>query len=62
MPPVQTQNFLTIGEVARRSGLSVDTIRRYCSQGKLPYVRTPGGQRRFRAEDVDAMFDTGDAA
>ncbi|HEV2013805.1 MAG TPA: helix-turn-helix transcriptional regulator [Candidatus Dormibacteraeota bacterium] len=34
-----------IGEVADLLGVSVDTVRRLADTGRLPTVRTPGGQR-----------------
>ena len=41
---------LRIGEVARRSGLSVKTIRFYCAQGLLNTARSEGGYRVFSGE------------
>jgi DNA-binding transcriptional MerR regulator len=42
---------LKIGEVARRSGLTVKTIRFYCDQGLIrPSGRSEGGYRLFGAE------------
>jgi len=44
---------LKIGEVARRSGLSVKTIRFYCDEGLIqPISRSDGGYRLFD----DAVF------
>lgn len=44
---------LRIGEVAKRSGLSVKTIRFYCDEGLLhPYGRSEGGYRLFSAESL----------
>ena len=40
-------DLLTIGEVARRSGVSVATVRFYEERGLVASVRTPGNQRRF---------------
>jgi MerR family redox-sensitive transcriptional activator SoxR len=42
---------LTIGEVARRSGVPVSALRYYESLGLISSTRTSGGQRRF-ARDV----------
>ena len=39
--------WLTIGEVARRSGVAVSAIRHYESLGLLTSSRTGGNQRRF---------------
>ena len=49
--------WLSTGQVASRLGLSPDTIRRYGLIGRLREYRTPGGHRRFRVEDVDALTD-----
>ena len=49
--------YLTIGEVARAVGVSVDTIRRWSDKGLLPCTVLPGGHRRYRAEDVNAILD-----
>ncbi|WP_280189905.1 MerR family transcriptional regulator [Delftia sp. PS-11] len=47
-------SHLTITEVARRTGLSVDTLRYYERAGLIaPVARTPGGQRRYAASDLD---------
>ena len=46
---------LTIGEVARRLGVSVSTVRRYEAAGLITARRTPGGQRRFDAADVEKL-------
>lgn len=40
-------DLLTIGEVARRSGVSVATVRFYEERGLVSSVRTTGNQRRF---------------
>src|SRR5688500_14018370 len=31
------------------------TVRNYCNSGYLPHARTPGGQRRFRLNEVLAF-------
>ena len=44
---------LRIGEVARRTGLPVKTIRYYCDEGLLqPKDRSAGGYRLFDAENL----------
>ncbi|WP_194948418.1 MerR family transcriptional regulator [Actinomyces trachealis] len=46
---------LTIGEVARRLGVSTSTLRYYESEGLLKAVeRTSGGRRQFSQQDVEA--------
>ena len=44
---------MTAGEVARRAGVSVETLRYYERRGLLPVpARTPGGHRRYDEEAV----------
>ena len=47
-----TSAHLTIGELARRTGMSVSAIRFYESRGLLRAVRTSGNQRRFLRSDI----------
>jgi MerR family redox-sensitive transcriptional activator SoxR len=44
--------LLTIGDLARRTGLSVSAIRFYESRGLVRAVRTGGNQRRFQRADI----------
>ncbi|HEY0087059.1 MAG TPA: redox-sensitive transcriptional activator SoxR [Allosphingosinicella sp.] len=44
--------LLTIGDLARRTGLSVSAIRFYESRGLVSAVRTSGNQRRFLRSDI----------
>jgi MerR family mercuric resistance operon transcriptional regulator len=47
---------LKIGEVARRAGVRVDTVRFYERRGLLPVVmRAPSGYRYFAPEAVDRI-------
>jgi MerR family redox-sensitive transcriptional activator SoxR len=45
-------DLLTIGEVARRTGLSVSAIRFYEDHRLIEPLRTSGGQRRFLRSDI----------
>ena len=47
-----SQALLTIGELARRTGLSVSAIRFYEARGLVGAVRTSGNQRRFLRSDI----------
>ena len=48
MPVPPPSPTLKIGEVARRSGLTVKTIRYYCDEGLIqPISRSEGGYRLF---------------
>jgi MerR family redox-sensitive transcriptional activator SoxR len=44
--------LLSIGELARRTGLSVSAIRFYEAQGLVKAIRTGGNQRRFARADL----------
>lgn len=48
--------LLTTAEVAARLRVSVATVNRYARDGDLAAITLPGGQRRYKAEDVDALL------
>lgn len=45
-----TDELLTIGEVAQRTGVAASALRFYESEGLVHATRTDGGQRRFHRE------------
>ena len=47
---------LTASQAARALGVSVSTVRRWSDSGALRGYRTPGGQRRFRREQLAAVI------
>ena len=49
---LMTDLGLTIGELARRTGLSVSAIRFYEARGLVRALRTSGNQRRFHRSDI----------
>ena len=44
--------LLTIGALARRTGMSVSAIRYYEARGLVSAIRTSGNQRRFLRSDI----------
>lgn len=44
--------FITIGELARRTGVAISAIRFYEDKGLLDPARTSGNQRRFLRSDI----------
>ena len=52
MAETRSDPLLTIGELARRTGLSVSAIRFYETKGLVEAVRTSGNQRRFPRSDI----------
>lgn len=51
----QVPTLLTPAEVAERLRLTDETIHRWCRDGKLPFIQLPGGIKRFRREDIEAI-------
>lgn len=49
---MRANDFLTIGELAARTGLSVSAIRYYEELGLVAPLRTNGNQRRFLRADI----------
>ena len=47
---------LSTSKVARQLGVSLGTVRRWSDLGHLRAYRTPGGQRRFNPEQVEAFL------
>ena len=55
--------YLTSGGVAELMSVSPKTVNRWANQGKLPYLKTLGGHRRFPEakvlELIERMQQTG---
>jgi len=51
MSPIAMQ-LLSIGELSRRTGMSVPAIRYYEARGLVKSIRTGGNQRRFLRADI----------
>jgi excisionase family DNA binding protein len=47
---------LTVSEVASELGVSENTVRRWSDAGHLHAYRTPGGQRRFSRQAINAFL------
>ena len=48
--------LLTPAEVARLFAVDPKTVSRWAQEGKLTCVRTLGGHRRFKADEVHAFL------
>jgi excisionase family DNA binding protein len=48
---------LSTSQAAEALGVSLGTIRRWSDMGHLASYRTPGGQRRFSAEQIEEFLD-----
>lgn len=48
--------LLSIGKTASILGVHIDTLREWDKAGKFTSVKTPGGHRRYRLEDIEAFY------
>lgn len=55
-----SDRLLTPREVAAMFRVDPKTVTRWAQAGKLQYVRTLGGHRRYRASDVEALLTGGE--
>ncbi len=55
-PPDTRSDLLTSGDVAQMFGVDVTTVGRWADEGRLPHFKTPGGNRRFRREDIERFI------
>ncbi len=50
------EGWLRLGDAAAELGVSLNTLRRWSDAGKLTCYRSPGGHRRYRRGDVEALL------
>lgn len=55
-PDPRNRLGLTTSQAANHLGVSLSTVRRWSDAGHLRGYRTPGGQRRFTVEQLDAFL------
>ncbi|MEV4096580.1 helix-turn-helix domain-containing protein [Streptosporangium saharense] len=55
--PETTDRLLTPGEVAHIFGVDPKTVNRWSLTGKIPSLKTPSGQRRYRQSDINALIN-----
>lgn len=55
MPKNDPNDLLAPGDAAKVLGLSTDQVRVLSDDGTLPTLRTIGGRRLFKRQDVDAL-------
>lgn len=48
----------TVSEAAEYLGVSASSLRAWSDAGRVPVYRTPGGQRRYKVDDLDRFFDS----
>lgn len=52
----EEDRLLTPGEVGEIFRVDPKTVGRWAADGKLAAIRTPGGHRRYRTSDVEALL------
>lgn len=48
--------WLKLSEAADYLGVHFTTLRRWADDGEVPCIRTPGGRRRFKKDELDAFM------
>jgi len=51
------RNLLTPAEVAWLFRVDPSTVTRWAKSGKLPFIRTVGGHRRYRRADIEPRLN-----
>jgi excisionase family DNA binding protein len=55
---ISNEPLLTPSEAAELLHVAPTTIRHWAQNGRLPFIRTPGGHRRFSLEDVLSLMSS----
>lgn len=56
MTDLHAEKLLTPGEVARLFHVEPKTVSRWARDGKIPFIMTPGGHRRYSQRAVLEML------
>lgn len=51
------EKLLTPGEVAQLFHVDPKTVTRWANAGRIASIKTPGGHRRFRKSEIDALLN-----
>ena len=58
---LHSRQLLTPGEVAALFHVDPRTVTRWANEGRLSVIRTLGGHRRFRADEVHALLKSSES-
>lgn len=53
----EKNNFISVGEASKLSGLDVQTLRKMADLSQIKSYRTPSRQRRFDRQDLQKLFN-----
>lgn len=53
--PAPLDTYVPAGTAAKLLHCHIDTVRRWADDGKIATWRTPGGQRRLKLSDIEAL-------
>lgn len=56
----ELSRLMTSAEVGRLFRVDTKTVTRWAKAGRLPSIRTPGGHRRYRSHEIEALLYGGD--
>lgn len=56
--PTSDKKWLNLTEAAERLGVHFTTLRRWADAGKINFIRTPGGVRRFTIEAIHEFIQS----
>ena len=56
---MQERTWITLGLARAQLGINEATLRHWADDGLVRAFRTPGGHRRFAADDIQALIDSG---
>jgi excisionase family DNA binding protein len=58
LPQTTEPKYLRAAQVAELLQVSPKTVSRWAQEGRLPYVRTLGGHRRYPDREIRALLET----
>jgi len=58
MPQTTEPRYLRTAQVAELLHVSPKTVSRWAQEGRLPYLRTLGGHRRYPDREIRALLET----
>lgn len=52
----EERDYLRVAEVAKAFHVSPKTVARWADEGRIPFVLTLGGHRRFPRKEIEALL------